>query len=97
MYYAQEQGADLAEYHRRMYNAALTDRQPIEELNVLSKVVEGLLNAETFAAALSGGAFLSELATNNRLAWAAYQFPAVPSYRMNGKSLMSIENVGVSK
>jgi predicted DsbA family dithiol-disulfide isomerase len=96
-YFARDQGADLVEYHRRMYRAALTDRAAIEELPVLAQAAEGLFDADAFIAALSGGAYLAELAENNRLAWAEYRFPAVPSYRMNGTLLKAAENVGVTK
>jgi len=43
------------------------------------------------------GAYINELRENNRLAWETYNFPAVPSYRMNGKLLKSIPDAGVSK
>jgi len=97
MYFALEHGADLLEYHDRMYRAALKSRADIEDLRALSKLTDGLLDADAFYAALSGGAYLDRLSENNRLAWKTHRFPAVPSYRMNGKLLKSIENIGVSK
>jgi len=97
MYFALEHGADLLEYHDRMYRSALKSRADIEDLRALSKLTDGLLDADAFYAALSGGAYLDRLSENNRLAWKTHRFPAVPSYRMNGKLLKSIENIGVSK
>jgi len=97
MYFALEHGADLLEYHDRMYRSALKSRADIEDLRALSKLTEGLLDADAFYAALSGGAYLDRLSENNRLAWETHRFPAVPSYHMNGKLLKSIENIGVSK
>jgi len=97
MYFALEHGADLLEYHDRMYRSALKSRADIEDLRALSKLTEGLLDADAFYAALSGGAYQGRLSENNRLAWKTHRFPAVPSYRMNGKLLKSIENIGVSK
>jgi len=97
MYFAAEHDADLMEYHDRMYRAALKSRADIEDLRIVSKLTDGLLDSDAFNAALSGGSYLDRLSENNRLAWETYRFPAVPSYRMNGKLLKSIENVGVSK
>ena len=97
MYFAQEQGANLMEYHDRMYKAALTDRADIEDLGVLSKLVDGLLDADAFHTALSGDAYLDRLEENNRLAWDTYAFNAVPSCRMNGQLLKCIEDIGLTK
>lgn len=97
MYFALEHGSNLMEYHDRMYRAALKDSADIEDSCALSKLTDGLLDSDAFYAALSGGAYLDRLSENNRLAWETHRFPAVPSYRMNGKLLKSIENIGVSR
>lgn len=97
MYFASEHGADIMEYHDRMYRAALKNRADIEDLRVVSKLVDGLVDSADFYDALSGGAYLDRLLENNRLAWEAYSFPAVPSCRMNGRLLKSIEDIGVNK
>lgn len=97
MFYVQEHGTDLMDYHRRMYRAALIDGADIEGLSVVAKLADGLPGSKLLYEALAGGAYLDKLLENNRLAWEAYQFPAVPSYRMNGKLLKSEENIGVTK
>lgn len=97
MFYAQEQRADLMEYHRRMYRAVLTDHLNIEELSVVAKAADGLLDAKLLYEALTDNAYADKLLENNRLAWEVYRFPAVPSYCMNGKLLKSVENIGVTK
>lgn len=97
MYFALEHGADLMEYHDRMYCAALKNRTNIEDLHIVSKLLDGLLDANAFCAALSGDAYLDKLLENNKLAWEILRFPAVPSYRMNGKLLKSVGNIGVTK
>jgi len=97
MYFALERGADLMEYHDRMYRAALKTSADIEDSRALSKLTDGLLDADAFYAALFGDAYQDRLSENNRLAWETHRFLAVPSYRMNGRLLMSIENIGVSK
>ena len=97
MYFAWEQGADLMEYHAIMYRAALTDCADIEDLCVLSRYVDGLLDTDAFYDSLASGAYLDELLENNRLAWETYSFLAVPSCRMNEQFLKCVEDVGLSK
>ena len=97
MYFASEQGADLAEYHHRMYNAALTERADVEDVDVLAEASDGLLNPDALREALSGNRYADKVLENNRLAWGAYGFPAVPSFRLDGITLESIPDVGVSK
>jgi hypothetical protein len=62
----------------------------------VAELVQKLTDAEAFFAALEKGAYLDNLAENNRLAWGELCFPAVPSYRCEGRLLKSVENVGVS-
>lgn len=97
MFYAQEHGADLMEYHRRIYRTALVDHADIESPSVVSKAVDGLLDSKLLYEALTGNAYADTLTENNRLAWEVYQFRAVPSYHMNGRLLKSVENIGVTK
>lgn len=97
MFYAQEHGASLMEYHRRIYRAVHIDHADIEDLSVVAKVADGLLDSSLFYAALAGNTYADILSENNRLAWEVYQFPAVPSYRMNGTLLKSVGNVGITK
>ena len=97
MYFALAEGADLTEYHRRMYQAALTDRANIEDAAVLAEITKGLLDQDGLKKALSGSLYEDLLLENNDLAWETYDFPAVPSYRMNGKLLKSKLGKGVTK
>ena len=97
MYFAQEYGANLMDYHRRMYRAALTDRVNIEDLRIVSGLMDGMLDSGAFYKALLEGAYKDKLAENNRLAWGEHRFPAVPSYRMGDKLLKSIEDIGVTR
>lgn len=96
MLYARNEGADLMEYHSVMYRAALTDRRDIEDLRVVADLVGGLMDSDLFYLALKDGAYQSELAENNRLAWDAHRFDAVPSLCMNGDMLRSVEDIGLT-
>jgi predicted DsbA family dithiol-disulfide isomerase len=95
MYYVLERGGDLAKYHELMYRAA-RDRADIESLRAVAGLVGGITDSEGFFAALEKGAHLERLAENNRMAWGELRFPAVPSYRLGGRLLKSVENVGVA-
>jgi len=97
MYFAKEYGANLPDYHRRMYRAALTDRANIEDLRIVSGLMDDTLDSDTFYRALTEGAYKDKLAENNRLAWSDYRFPAVPSYRMGDNLLISVEDIGVTR
>ena len=97
MYVALESGADLMEYHNSMYRAALKDRADIENLNILLRYSEGILDQGKLKLALSDGLYEDRLLENNRLAWDEYGFPAVPSYKMGENMLKSKLGVGVSK
>ena len=97
MFFALDHGADLPEYHRRMYRAALNDRVNIEDINDILVVTAGLLEPDELHEALTGRRYEERLLKNNRLAWGQYNFPAVPSYRMDGELLKSKLGVGVSK
>ena len=93
-YYVLENGGDIMKYHELMYHAAL-NRGNIESPRAVAEHAGALADSEAFFAALSTGAYLEELAENNRLCWGELCFPAVPSYRCDGRLLKAVENVGV--
>jgi len=97
MFFAQDQGADLWEYHDRMFRAALTDRADIEDINVLSEYVRVLLDPVVFRQALRTGQYAQTQLNANRYAFEQSGVWVVPSYRMNGGRLDSVENIGVTK
>ena len=97
LFFAQEQGADLPKYHSRMFAAALNESIDIENLQLLAKTTEGLVESAEFVKALAGGCYEDKLLENNRLAWDVYEFSAVPSFKMNGKTLEATAGVGISK
>jgi len=97
MYFAQERGANLMDYHHRMYRASLTDRVNIEDLRIVSGLMDDMLDSDALYKALAEGAYKDKLAENNRLAWSKHRFSAVPSYRMGDKLLISVEDIGVTR
>ncbi|MDR0435012.1 MAG: DsbA family protein [Gracilibacteraceae bacterium] len=97
MYFALEQGADMDEYHRRMYRAALIDEADIEKVGAIQAATAGLLDQAGLADALGSGLYGDRLRENNRQAWEVCDFPAVPSFRLGGGLLPSKLGIGVSK
>ncbi len=97
MFFTLDHGADIWAYHERMYRAAIRDRLDIENIGVLADCVKGLLDAQAFRNALQSGEYIKELNDANSYAYGKSGVWAVPSYRMNGRKLDSIEDVGVSK
>ncbi len=96
MFFAAEKGADLWDYHERMYKAALVDRRNIEDPAVLSQSVRGLLDERTFLGSLQNGEYAAELRRTNAYADRSGVW-VVPAYRMEGKKLDAIEDVGIFK
>ncbi|MDR0469157.1 MAG: DsbA family protein [Peptococcaceae bacterium] len=98
MYIAGKLGADLMEYHQRMYKAGVTDRSAdIEDGGVLAGYLDDMLDKSAFQAELAGSSYQDILDENNSLVWDVYDCPAVPSFRLDGKLLKSIPGVGVTK
>ena len=97
MYYALDHGADIWAYHERMYAAALKDRADIEDIGVVTALAEGLVDTAELRRALENGEYAKVQRDGNDYAYGKSGVWAVPSYRMNGKKLDSVENVGVTK
>ncbi|MDR2931477.1 MAG: thioredoxin domain-containing protein [Oscillospiraceae bacterium] len=97
MFFALENGADLDAYHDRMYKAILKDRIDREDIDALADLVSDILDADAFKKALKSGLYRERQLGNNKYTFEQSGVWAVPSYRMDGKKLDSIENVGVSK
>jgi predicted DsbA family dithiol-disulfide isomerase len=97
LFYAAERGADIAEYHNRAYAAALIDKINIENPEALAKYVGGLLDADGFLKSLKSGKYEKQLRAANSYAFEQSGVWVVPAYRMDGRKLDSIEDVGVTK
>ena len=97
LFYALDQGVDVWDYHDRMYNAAVKDRVNIEDQDVLAGRVYGLLDPAAFLRALESGKYEKALADASEYAYDRSEVWVVPAYRMGGRKLDSIEDVGVTK
>lgn len=97
MFYAAERGFDLLAYHRLMYDACLKDKINIENLDELTKYLNGKFDTDSFKREVSSGKYAEALSSANDYAFNKSSVWAVPSYRMNGRKLDAVEDVGVTK
>jgi len=92
-----EQRADIWEYHDRMYRAALIDLVNIEDPEVVAGRIHDILDSDAFLQAIYSGRYEKAVAEANDYAYGHSGVWAVPSYRMNGRKLDSIEDIGITK
>jgi len=97
LFFALEQDADIWEYHDRMFSAALKKRVNIEEPEVVAGCACGMLDYTALLESLYSGRYEKTLADANDYAYERSGVWVVPAYRMDGKKLDSVENVGVTK
>ena len=97
LFFVLDQGVDVWEYHDRMFRAALKDRANIEDPDVIAGRMHGLLEPDALLKAIYSGKYEGAVAEANDYAYERSGVWAVPSYRMDGRKLDSIENVGVTK
>ena len=96
-FYVSEHGADVLDYHERMYQAAIIDRVNIEDPKVIAGRIRGLLEPNAFLSAVNEGKYDKAVNEANDLAYEKSGVWVVPAYRMGGRKLDSIENIGVTK
>lgn len=97
MFYARDNGLDLMAYHERMYRAALVDRIRIEDAEILAAYVWDLVDAKAFRKMLESGTYVEELNQANAYAYDQSSVWVVPAYRMDGKKLDAVEDIGVTR
>jgi predicted DsbA family dithiol-disulfide isomerase len=97
LFHALEQGADVWEYHERMYKAAVKDKVNIEDPEVLAGCVQGLLDTGAFLKTLQDNVYGKAVDDANDLAYEKSGVWFVPAYRMDGRKLDAAGGVGVTK
>lgn len=97
MFFAQEKGISLWDYHKAAYEAVFIDRKNVEELCVMAGIFASILDRAQLEAAIKRGTYLQTLHFANQYAYEECGVYAVPSYRFKGNKLDSIEDVGVGK
>lgn len=97
MFFAQEHGADLLLYHERIYKAIHHDYANIEDIDVLTSLVDDFLDTKSFRQALLEKTYLNVQLAANNYAFKQNKVRIVPSFRLDGCKLDSVEGIGVSK
>ena len=97
MYQAEEQGVDIAGYHKIMYRACIHDHVNIEDLDVIADLVRDVTDRTAYYEGLKQGNYRDRLADNNNRAWGLENFPAVPSLRSGSLTLPAIPGIGLRK
>jgi predicted DsbA family dithiol-disulfide isomerase len=96
-FYAAEQGADLWDFHDRMYRAALKDGVNIEDPAELANYFKGLLDPDLFRDALSSDKYKQAVLDANDCTYNQSGVWFVPAFRMDGKKLDSEGGKGITK
>lgn len=96
-FYALDHGVDLMRYHDRMFKAALKERIDIENIDVLCEFVKDLVNVDEFRSALKSGTYQKALKEANDYAFEDNGVWVVPAYRMEGRKIDAVENIGLTK
>ncbi|MDR3208209.1 MAG: hypothetical protein LBT60_07785 [Oscillospiraceae bacterium] len=96
-FFAQAAGVDLWAFHTQLYRAALVDRIDIEDIDALAAYLGGTLDSAALTRALRDGVYAPAQRQNNDYAYEENDVWALPSYRMAGRKLDSVEGVGVSR
>jgi predicted DsbA family dithiol-disulfide isomerase len=97
MFFARENGADLFAYHAKAYEAVHNQRLDVENADVVCGCFSDMLNAEKLREALQTGRYRQNLRNANDYAYGQSGVWVVPAYRLGGRQLDSVENIGVSK
>jgi len=96
-FFAAENGVDIWAYHSRMYRAALKEHVNIENIDELSYYVRDLIDADAFRLVLRQGIYRRALTEANEFAFECSGVWVVPAYRMEGRKIDAVEDVGISK
>jgi len=96
-FFALEHGVDIWEYNERIYHAALIDHVNIEDPEVIAGHIYDLLDYNALLKALYSCKYEKAISDTNDYADEQSDIWAVPSYRMDGRKLDSIEDMGITK
>ena len=97
MFFVVDNGVDLWTYHERAYSLILKRRMNVENIDILTECFSDLLDAKALREALKSGKYRKVQQKANRYAFEQSGVWVVPAYRMGGRRLDSVEDVGVSK
>jgi predicted DsbA family dithiol-disulfide isomerase len=95
-YIAKELGADIPDFHAAMYQAIATERQNVENIDVLCNILNGIVDSGKLRSMLESGKYAKQIDENNDLAYEKSGVWYVPAFRMDGKKLDAKGGIGVT-
>ena len=101
-YIAEELGADMAAFHKALFQAVSIERKNVEKGEVIAKILKGIVDEEKFLEILKSGKYAPKVNENNDLAYEKNDVWFVPAFRIpdSGKSAPRLDakgGIGVSK
>ena len=97
MFFAAENGVDLLAYHQRAYELILKRRANVENADTVADGFSDMLNSDDLRKALDRGQYRKIQQEANDYAFEQSGVWVVPAYRMDGRRLDSIEDIGMTK
>jgi len=97
MFFAMDQKTDLLSYHERMYDLIHNQHVNVENISVLVANTADLLEIGAFREALVSENYRQIQQEANVYAFNQNSVRVVPAYRMDGRRLDSVEDIGVTK
>jgi predicted DsbA family dithiol-disulfide isomerase len=95
LFFAEDNGVDVWAYHERAYSLIAKRRREVENRYLLADCFSDLMDSAAFRDALVSGRYMERLKKANHYAFRKSGVWVVPAYRMDGRKLDAIENVGV--
>ena len=83
-YIAEELGADMAAFHKALFQAVSVERRNVEESEVIAKALKGIVDETRLLELLKSGKYVSKVDENNDLAYEKNGVWFVPAFRLTG-------------
>jgi predicted DsbA family dithiol-disulfide isomerase len=99
-YIAVELGADMASFHKAMFQGVAAERQNVEKPEVLAGILKGIVDGPRFLEILKSGKYAAQVTENDDLAYETKGVWFVPGFRSLDKPELILDakgGVGVSR
>ncbi|MDR2517399.1 MAG: DsbA family protein [Spirochaetaceae bacterium] len=96
-YIARELNADMPAFHAALFQAVAAERRNVEDADVLTAIVSGVVDAAAFRRILASGTYAAQVNANNDLAYEEQGVWFVPAFRAGDKKLDAKGGAGVSR
>ena len=93
-YIAEELGADIAAFHKKMFAAVAFERQNVEKTEVLAKILEDVVDGGKLQEILKSGKYAFKVGENNDLAYEKSDVWFVPAFRGDAEGSLKLDAKG---